>query len=93
MFTSALLAFILYSLVFLKLRATVHAHPSSTSIASRAQERNEKYEHRSARQMLLYPTYIQLNTLFELTNMCLVDRIHDYDRSHYFQSVPGLEWP
>ena len=93
MFISALFAFILYSLVFLKLRGIVRAHPSSTSIASRAQERNEKYEHKLARQMLLYPACILFNTPFELTDTSLVDRIHDYDRSHCFQSVPGLEWP
>jgi len=55
MFMSALLAFILYSLVYLKLRGIVHARTPSTSIASASQERNEKYEHKIARQMLLFP--------------------------------------
>ncbi|KAH8994661.1 hypothetical protein EDB86DRAFT_3167243 [Lactarius hatsudake] len=55
MFISALLAFILYLLVFLKMRGIVRAQAHSTSVASADQERNEKYEHKLARQMLLYP--------------------------------------
>ncbi|KAH9010008.1 hypothetical protein EDB85DRAFT_2240731 [Lactarius pseudohatsudake] len=55
MFISALLAFILYLLVFLKMRGIVRAQPHSTSVASADRERNEKYEHKLARQMLLYP--------------------------------------
>ncbi|KAI9442654.1 hypothetical protein H4582DRAFT_2073251 [Lactarius indigo] len=55
MFISALLAFILYLLVFLKMRGIVRAQALSTSLASADRERNEKYEHKLARQMLLYP--------------------------------------
>ncbi|KAH9163931.1 hypothetical protein EDB89DRAFT_2078399 [Lactarius sanguifluus] len=55
MFISALLAFILYLLVFLKMRGIVRAQVHSTSVASADRERNEKYEHKLARQMLLYP--------------------------------------
>ncbi|KAH9062413.1 hypothetical protein EDB87DRAFT_300979 [Lactarius vividus] len=55
MFISALLAFILYLLVFLKMRGIVRAQALSTSVASADRERNEKYEHKLARQMLLYP--------------------------------------
>lgn len=55
MFISALLAFILYLLVFLKMRGIVRAQAHSTSVASAGRERNEKYEHKLARQMLLYP--------------------------------------
>jgi hypothetical protein len=55
MFISALLAFILYLLVFLKMRGIVHSQAFSTSIASADQNRNERYEHKLARQMLLYP--------------------------------------
>ncbi|KAN0135446.1 hypothetical protein V8E53_006725 [Lactarius tabidus] len=55
MFISALLAFILYLLVFLKLRGVVRAQAFSTSVAAAAKERDEKYEHKLARQMLLYP--------------------------------------
>ncbi|KAH8984511.1 hypothetical protein EDB92DRAFT_1819049 [Lactarius akahatsu] len=55
MFISALLAFILYLLVFLKMRGIVRAQAHSTSVASADRERNEKYEHKLARQMLLYP--------------------------------------
>lgn len=59
MFISALLAFILYLLVFWKLRGIVRAQALSTSVAAVAKERNEKYEHKLARQMLLYPVGIQ----------------------------------
>jgi hypothetical protein len=59
MFISALLAFILYLLVFLKLRGIVRAQAFSTSVAAAAKERDEKYEHKLARQMLLYPVGIQ----------------------------------
>ena len=62
-FISALLAFILYSLVFLKLRGIVRDRASSPSNTSVHQERNEKYEHRLARQMLLYPACVRfINT-------------------------------
>ncbi|KAI0256435.1 hypothetical protein BJV78DRAFT_1278922 [Lactifluus subvellereus] len=61
MFLSAVYAFVLYSLVFLKLRGIVRAQARSTSIVSRDQERNERYEHRLARQMLLYPARILSN--------------------------------
>ncbi|KAH9963805.1 hypothetical protein BC827DRAFT_1266148 [Russula dissimulans] len=54
-FMSALLASILYSFVFLRLRGIVRARAPSTSIASAKEELHEKYEHRLARQMLLYP--------------------------------------
>ena len=59
MFMSALLAFILYSLVYLKLRGIVHARTPSTSIASACLERDEKYEHKVARQMLLFPASVR----------------------------------
>jgi hypothetical protein len=59
MFISALLAFILYLLVFLKLRGVVRAQAFSTSVAAAAKERDEKYEHKLARQMLLYPVGLQ----------------------------------
>jgi len=55
MFISAGLAFILYSLVFLKSRGIVRARSSLTSVASANEESTKKYEHRLARQMLLYP--------------------------------------
>ncbi|KAI9457101.1 hypothetical protein BJY52DRAFT_522120 [Lactarius psammicola] len=55
MFISALLAFILYFLVFLKMRGIVRSQALSTSVASADRERDEKYEHKLARQMLLYP--------------------------------------
>ncbi|KAF8267937.1 hypothetical protein EI94DRAFT_1579359 [Lactarius quietus] len=54
-FISALLAFIMYLLVFWKSRGIVRAQTTSTTVASAAQDRNEKYEHKLARQMLLYP--------------------------------------
>jgi len=41
--------------VFLKLRGIVRAQAFSTSVAAAAKERDEKYEHKLARQMLLYP--------------------------------------
>ncbi len=59
MFISALLAFILYFLVFLKMRGIVRAQALSTSVASADRERDEKYEHKLARQMLLYPVGFQ----------------------------------
>ncbi len=55
LFVSALLSFILYLLVFLKMRGIVRAQLPSTSVASADREREEKYEHKLARQMLLYP--------------------------------------
>ena len=55
MFISAFLAFILYLLVFLKLRGIVRAQAPPTSVAEAAKERNERFEHKLARQMLLYP--------------------------------------
>ena len=55
MFISALLAFILYFLVFLKMRGIVRAQALATSVASANRERDVKYEHKLARQMLLYP--------------------------------------
>jgi len=56
-FISAILAFILYSLVFLKLRGIVRRRASSTITTPADKERtlNENYEHRLARQMLLFP--------------------------------------
>lgn len=59
MFISALLAFILYLLVFLKLRGIVRAQAPPMTVAEAAQERNEQFEHKLARQMLLYPVGIQ----------------------------------
>lgn len=55
--TSAVLGFILCSFVFLKLRGIVRKRASSTIVTLADQERtlNEKYEHRLARQMLLFP--------------------------------------
>ena len=69
MFISALLAFILYLLVFLKMRWVVRAQArsSSTSVASADRVRNEKYEHKLARQMLLYPVGAQSAGSFALT--------------------------
>lgn len=61
MFISAGLAFILYSLVFLKSRGIVRARSSLTSVASVKEESNQKYEHRLARQMLLYPASVQFS--------------------------------
>jgi len=58
-FISALVASILYLLVFLRLRGIVRARAPSTSIASAKEELHDKYEHRLARQMLLYPVCIQ----------------------------------
>jgi len=55
MFMSAVFAFTLYTLVFLKLRGIVRARARSTSIVSREQASREEYEHRLARQMLLFP--------------------------------------
>lgn len=55
MFISAMLAFTLNLLAFLKMRGIVRAQAPSTSVASASRERNEKYEHKLARQMLLYP--------------------------------------
>lgn len=67
MFISALLAFILYLLVFLKMRGIVRAQAPSTSVTSADRERNEKYEHKLARQMLLYPVGAQTAGPFALT--------------------------
>ena len=68
MFISALLAFILYLLVFWKMRGIVHSQAlsESTLIASADQKRNERYEHKLARQMLLYPVGAQSTGPFEL---------------------------
>ncbi|KAN0107003.1 hypothetical protein V8E52_010605 [Russula decolorans] len=54
---SAILAFILYSFVFLKLRGIVRERASSTTTTPADKERTlkENYEHRLARQMLLFP--------------------------------------
>jgi hypothetical protein len=82
---SALFAFILDSFVFWRLRGIVRERASSTSITSESvnQERNEKYEHRLARQMLLYPACVQLNDSAKMADMGLADCIHDFDRSTY----------
>jgi hypothetical protein len=61
MFMSAVFAFTLYTLVFLKLRGIVRARARSTSIVSREQASREKYEHRLARQMLLFPACVLSN--------------------------------
>ena len=58
-FISALLTFILYLLVFWKMRGIVRSQAFSTSVASADRERKEKYEHKLARQMLLYPVSVQ----------------------------------
>ncbi|KAI0295876.1 hypothetical protein B0F90DRAFT_1637285, partial [Multifurca ochricompacta] len=63
MFISALLEIILYTLVFLKLRGIVRSQSPLTSVASADQERTEKYEHRIARQMLLYPACVAYTIL------------------------------
>lgn len=80
---SALFAFILDTFVFLKLRGIVRERASSTFMAAGDQERKEKYEHRLARQMLLFPVCVQFNNLSKMTDMGLADCIHDYDRSTY----------
>jgi hypothetical protein len=61
MFISAVFSFILYTLVFLKLRGIVRAQALRRTIVSADQERDERYEHRLARQMLLYPACILSN--------------------------------
>jgi hypothetical protein len=55
MYICAFFMFVLYSLVYLKLRGIVRARTPSTSIASANRERNKEYEHKLARQMLLFP--------------------------------------
>jgi hypothetical protein len=64
MFISAVFAFTLYTLVFLKLRGIVRARARSKSIVSGEQENREKYEHRIARQMLLFPACVLPNNPF-----------------------------
>jgi len=67
-FMSALSAFILDAFVFLKLRGIVRERASSTSMTLVDQDRNEKYEHRLARQMLLFPACVQFNNLSKMTD-------------------------
>jgi hypothetical protein len=82
---SALFAFILDTFVFLKLRGIVRERASSTSMASADQERKEKYEHRLARQMLLFPVCVHFKNSSNITDMMgLTDCIHDYDSSTYY---------
>ncbi|KAI0259228.1 hypothetical protein BC834DRAFT_641977 [Gloeopeniophorella convolvens] len=54
MFLSALFSFILYTLVFIRQRGIVRGQ-GSTSVETLVDQAKEKYEHRLARQMLLYP--------------------------------------
>jgi hypothetical protein len=85
MFISAVVTFILYMLVFLKLRGTVRAQRGSNSSISTEQERNEIYEHRLARQMLLYPACVVSYIPSPHSNVFFfsVDRLHDYDHPYY----------
>jgi len=63
MYICALFMFILYTLVYLKLRGIVRAQTRSTFVGSTNQERKEEYDHKLARQMLLFPISYTIMTL------------------------------
>jgi hypothetical protein len=76
--------FILYTLVYLKLRGIARARTPSTFVAHTNQERNEEYEHKLARQMLLFPASVFRSCeAFKPSNTCLTDFIHHHDPSYW----------
>lgn len=78
--------FILYSLVYLKLRGIARAETRSKFFVSANHESNEKYEHRLARQMLWFPvSFFRSYEAFKPSNTSLVDFIHHHDLSYWSQ--------
>jgi hypothetical protein len=94
MYVCALFMFILYTLVYLKLRGIARARMPSTFVPPTNQERNEAYEHKLARQMLLFPASVFRSCeVFKTSNTYLTDFIHHHDPSYWPLSRPRVVRP